>query len=414
MKSPYPEIPFDEALALVLAAVKPMPPVLRPLDDAIGLVLAGGIVADAPMPPFAASSKDGFAVRAEDGVAPRRLVGSVVAGQVTSTVVGLGMAMGITTGAPLPPGADAVVMVEDTELVGGPDSVTDRPNTLLVHRAASRGENVRRAGEDYGRDDTLVPAGTVLVPAAMGLAASVGAAQVSVYPRPRVAVFSTGDELVDAHTLPGPGQIRDANRIALVAAAEEAGAEVVRTGSLRDAAADLDLLNNALAEVDAVITSGGVSMGHLDLVKPWLASTGEVHFGRARIKPGKPMTFGLVRGTPVFALPGFPVSTLVCFELFVRPALRRLAGHDAVTRPIWDLSLDHDLVHPADRTEFVRARVWLGSDGRPHAAITGAQTSGRLLSLSGANALLRLPEGSEVIKAGEVVAAMVLGEVHEE
>jgi molybdenum cofactor synthesis domain-containing protein len=397
-QSRYPEISVDDALAQALAAVAPLPAVSRAFDSALGLVLAADISATEAMPPFAASAKDGYALRSADGVQPRRLLGEATAGRGADLTVEPGTACRITTGAPVPTGADTVVMVEQADEADG--FVTPRLEVTA-------GADIRPAGQDYAAGDLVLAAGTRVGPAELGLLASLGALTVSVHPAPRVAVFSTGDELVAPGDQPAPGQIRDANRFALAAAARQAGADVVTVDSLRDRPGDLEKLEAATRSHDVVITSGGVSMGRLDLVKPWLEAQGTVLFGRVRTRPGKPMTLGLVGGTPVFALPGFPVSSLVSFELFVRPALLRMAGHREVLRPRWLVQTGHDLHHASDRTEFQRALVVL-DDGSPVAHSTGSQGSGRLLSFHGANALLALPAGSGFTPAGAWVAALML------
>ena len=430
LNAPHPptaEIPVDDALALILAAVAPLPAEHIPFSQAAGRVLAAPVVAREAMPPFAASSRDGYAVIAADGEGTRRVIGEAVAGGVGGLVVTAGTAARITTGAPLPAGADAVVMVEDTTpgsvalehgsggdigAAGGTDR--DRGGTggaITVRRAVVAGENVRPVGQDYGAGEVLLAPGAVLGPAEIGLLASAGAVEVDVYRRPRVIVYSTGDELVEPDAPLGPGQIRDSNRFAMAEAVKEAGGEVVFAGHLGDDADDVDALAAAVTSADVVVTSGGVSMGHLDLVKPWLATNGTLVFGRVRTKPGKPVTFALVGGTPCFALPGFPVSTLVCFELFVRPALRAMGGHADVRRPVWPVALAHDIAHAGDRVEFARAVVAVGADGRPVARTTGFQGSGRLLSMAGANALLRLEGAAGLARAGDVVPALIIAAV---
>lgn len=408
VESPYPQVPVDEARAAARAVAAPLPAERVGIDAARGRVLAEPLRADADMPPFAASARDGYALRAADGEAERRVVGEAVAGGAPERALGPGEAMRITTGAPLPPGADAVLMVEDSE------PRADEDPRLRVRKAVAPGENVRPAGQDYARGDALLPAGATLGPAELGLLASVGAVSVAVHRRPRAIVFSTGDELVPPERTPGPGQIRDSNRFALAAALRDAGAEVLRTGNLADEEGAMSTLEAALAEADVVLTSGGVSMGHRDLVKPWLAARGEILFGRVLAKPGKPVTLARVDGVPVFALPGFPVSALVCLEVFARPALRRMRGHARVERPRWRARLAHDLDHAEDREEFARARLSLDAEGRPVARTTGFQGSGRLLSMAGANALLRLPMGRGHSPAGTEVEAWVLGPVHGE
>lgn len=406
-ESPYPLIDLDAALAIVRGAFAPLAPELVALADAAGRVLAAQLIAPDAMPPFASASVDGWAVVAADGAGERVVVGVIDAGGDASVVVRAGTAARIATGAPLPTGADAVVMVEDSDPPG------DHSARVGIRRAPTPGDGVRPVGLDFRAGDVLLASGDPLGPAAIGLAASAGAATIAVHRRPRVAVFSSGDELVDPGEPLRPGAIRDGNRFALAAAAAAAGADVVMAGTLRDRPGELALLRDAADVADIVVTSGGVSMGRLDMIKPWLAEHGRVVFGRVRVKPGKPVTFAVVSGTPYFGLPGFPVSALVCFELFVRPAIRRLAGHPDPERPVWPVRLAERVHHAADRVEYARAVVTLASDG-PVARTTGAQGSGRLLSLAGANALLRLSEGGSIAEAGEHVPAMILADVQAE
>jgi molybdenum cofactor synthesis domain-containing protein len=397
-ESPYPEIPVDEALARVLSRLRPLPALGLGLDEAAGRVLAEDLVARQDMPPFAAAAKDGYALRAAEGLAPRRLDGESTAGTLPTGALAAGAALRITTGAALPAGADAVLMVEQADEAEG----WVRPRVEVA-----AGADVRPAGQDYRAGESLLGAGTELVPPALGVLASAGLALVRVHPRPRVAVFSSGDELVPPEAEPGPGQIRDSNQTALAAAVRAAGGELVLRDRLGDSPGELERLAAAVGAVDVVITSGGVSMGHKDLIKPWLAAQGEVLFGRVRMRPGKPMTAALVGGKPVFALPGFPVSSLVAFELFVRPALRALAGQRELGRPRWWAVAGHDLAHASDRAEFQRAFV-RREGGDWVATTTGFQGSGRLLSFHGANALLELPEGRGHTAAGSRVRVLML------
>ncbi len=399
-ESKYPMIPVEEAQQIVLAHVAPLPAEDVPFTEALNRVLAQDVYAGEDMPPFAASAKDGFAVQAADGTQPRRLLGEQMAGIMGTLQVEPGTAVRITTGAPVPPGADAVIMVEYTAVEG---------NTVQVSKAVRPGDDVRPPGQDIAKGQLVLAAGTPLGPAEIGLLATVGQVRVPVYACPRVATMSTGDELVEPGETPAPGQIRDSNRYTLAAAAHRAGAVVVDLGHAPDT---LDALaahfRKGLARADVVVTSGGVSMGELDLVKPLLEEIGTVHFGRVHIKPGKPVTFATVDGKPFFALPGFPVSSLVAFEVFVRPALRKMAGFRDLFRPRHPVILRRDVRHSADRPEFARAVVeW--EDGRLYARTTGFQGSGRLLSLVGANALLALPHGRGDFHAGEEVEAWLIG-----
>ncbi len=400
-ESQYPQIPVDEAVALVLETVAPLAPQSVPLAAAHGLVATRDVAAPEAMPPFAAAAKDGYAVVAADGPGEREVVGTVSAGRPPEVEVSPGTAARIATGAPMPPGADAVVMVEYTH---------SRNGRVDIDARVSPGADVRPVGTDYRAGAVVLRAGDVLDPPRLGLLASIGVTDVWVHPHPRITVLSTGDELVPPSQAPGPGQIRDSNRFTLAAAVEAAGGHAVDGGNIADEESALDALAEAIATSDAVVTSGGVSMGHRDLVKPWLAAKGKVVFGRVRSKPGKPVTFATVGGHPVFALPGFPVSAMVSFELLVRPAIRRMAGHPDPQRPVWAVALAHSLSHAADRIEFQRAVVTLTPAG-PVARTTGPQGSGRLLSLAGANALLRLPEGAGETPQGSKVPALILGPV---
>ncbi len=407
-ESPYPMISIEEALTLIAQAVQPLPALALPFDQALGLVLAEDIFAAAPMPPFAAASVDGFAVIAADGFAPRRIVGDQMAGYVAGLRVEPGTAARVTTGAPLPPGADTMVMVEQTEEQAG--------QMYLFKGDLQAGANIRPVGQDIEAGQLVLARGALLGPAELGLLGTVGQTRVRVYPRPRVAVMSTGDEIVEPHEPLKPGQIRDANRFSLMAAVRQAGAKPLDLGIVKDQTNSLaQTIERSLAEADALLTSGGVSMGQLDLVKPYLASRGVIHFGRVNTKPGKPVTFATVDGKPCFAMPGFPVSALVSFEIFVRPALLKMAGHTHVYRPREQAILTQPVRHDAVRTEFQRVVLTRRrADGQLTASTTGFQSSGRLLSMVGANGLIVLPHGQGDFEAGAEVEALVLGPVEVE
>ena len=400
-QSKYEMLSVDQALSTVLGNVHPLAPASMDLDEAFGLVSAEDAVAAESMPPFPSAAVDGFAIRVADGAANRRYLGEQMAGSVSGLAVEPGTAVRITTGAPVPPGADAIVMVEVAE---------ERDGEVVLYQVPGAGDGIRPVGQDIRAGEVVVPSGTQLGAAEIGLLATVGKGRVRAYPGPRVAVFSTGDELVDAAAPLAPGKIRDSNRHALMAAVRGAGGIPLSLGVARDNAPALEeKLDAALAQADAIISSGGVSMGKLDLVKPLLERHGTVHFGRVTMKPGKPLTFVTIGDCPVFALPGFPVSSLVSFELFVRPALLRMAGRQTVSRPRVAVTLAHDIRHDPARTEFQRAVV-SRREGQFVARTTGFQGSGRLLSLVGANALLVLPVGRGDFAAGENVEALLLGE----
>jgi len=398
-ESPYPVITPEEAWRRIAKQLKPLAPTSVAVSRALGLVLAEDVAASENMPPFPSSAMDGYAVIAADPTTERRVIGQQDAGLAQGLVVKPGTAARLMTGGSVPEGADAVIPVEQTRESGG-------VVTLLAK--VKPGQNVRPVGQDFRAGELVLDKGAVLGPAEIGLLAMVGRAEVLAHPRPRVAVMATGNELVPPGEPLAPGQIRDSNSYALLAAVEAAGATPVYLGRIPDDEAALRAaLERGLAEADLTLSSGGVSMGARDLIKPLLAELGTVHFGRVAIKPGKPLTFATARGAAVLGLPGFPVSSLVMFEMFARPALRLLGGHTKLWRPELQVRLAHDVRHDDDRTEFQRAVVeW--RDGEPWAATTGVQVSGRLKSLVGANALLRLPAGQGDFARGATVTALMI------
>lgn len=411
-ESEYPMLPVAEALAIVLAQAEPLPVQPVALAHSLGLVLPYDVTAREPLPPFPASVVDGYAVVAADGPGRYPLVGEVTAGHLPDLVLHAGQVAYITTGAPLPAGADAVVMVEDTEQQDG---------VVSIRVGVRPGDNVRPVGMDVTAGQVVLAAGTRLGPAEVGLLATVGCATVEVFPRPRVAILSTGDEVVDPQETPGPGQIRDSNRAMLRSAVVAAGGDVLDLGIASDQAADIEArLRRGLAEADILLSTGGVSMGELDLIKPLLERLGQVHFGRVRLKPGKPCTFATVevagRRRLVFGLPGNPVSGLVTFYLLVAPALRRLAGWpDPHLRRIQACLAQPLPLDPA-RPEYHRATAtWDDTlnDGRGGylAVSTGRQASSRLLSMRSANVLLELPQAEGTLPAGSAVHALIIGEL---
>jgi len=411
-----PLVAFEDVRAEILAAVATLDPVDAPLGAAHGLVLAAAVTTSEDVPPFANTAMDGYAVRAADtaGATPAgpvqlRVVGELPAGRAPDRAVGAGEAIRIMTGAPMPEGADAVVMVERTRSVAGADG-----NGVAVEAEASPGDHVRRAGGDLTRGQEVFPAGTRLLGAHLGVLASVGAASVRAYPRPRVGVLSTGDELVDIDRASlAPGQIRDSNRPMLLALTQESGFEPVDLGVARD---DEDritaLLEEAFERCDAVLTSGGVSVGDYDYVKAALDRLGHLEWRQVAIKPAKPLAFGVLRGTPVFGLPGNPVSSLVSFELFARPALLQRAGDPLRFRPEVSARAAHAFTRRPDaKVHFNRVRVHWERDGDGPggyvAASTGDQASNVLSATAAANALAMIPDG-DGIRAGDDVRVMLL------
>ncbi len=398
-ESPYAMLSVDAALRLVLTHAPRLAPVRLPLHALAGRVLAQEIISTEALPPFAAAAKDGYAVLAADGPGWRRLVGEQLAGYMADVQVTPGCVVRITTGAPLPPGADAVVMIEQTQ---------ERDGLVEIQAAVPPLADVRPAGIDLAVGQQVLGAGQRLGPAELGLLASLGYDEAWVFPAPRVAVLSTGDELCEPGQALAPGQIRDSNRVSLMAAVAEAGGEAFDLGIARDRPGELETRVRAGLQVaDALVTSGGVSMGQLDLLKPLLAMQGTVHFGRVNMKPGKPLTFATLADKPVFALPGFPVSSLVAFELFVRPALLHMQGRAGLTRAEVQVRLAHAVHHDPQRWEFVRAVV-RRNGAELVATTTGSQSSGRLLSMVGANALLRLEPGAGELPAGARATALWL------
>ncbi|MCM8746082.1 molybdopterin molybdotransferase MoeA [Thermomicrobium sp. CFH 73360] len=392
-----------EALDIILAHVQRLPTETVMLMQAVGRVLAEPVIAPEDHPPFPAATMDGYAVIHDDTSPWREVIGEQYAGHVTDVVVTPGTAVRITTGAPLPAGANAVVPVEDVEVVD---------DHIVIRRDEVRpGENVRPVGVDIRCGDLVIPAGTVLGPAEIGLLASLGFARVTVSRRPRVSVLSTGDELVEPDAPLGPGQIRDSNRFMLVAAAERAGAEVIWAGRGPDDVERLtELLRERIAESDVVITSGGVSVGERDLISAALRTLGTVHIERLFMKPGKPFHFVTAGSTLLFGLPGNPVSALVGFEIFVATALRAMTGQQPVEVEPVTVVLEHD-VESGDRIEYQRAIVWCDSDGTLRARNTGPQSSARLLSAVGANAYLVVPPRATPYRAGERLQAILRGPV---
>jgi molybdopterin molybdotransferase len=398
--STYPLVDADEAAALVLERIHVLPKERVAIREAVGRVLASDLIAPAELPAFSTSAVDGFAVRAADAGETLHVIGESAAGRPFAARVEPGTAARILTGGVLPDGADTVVMVEDVRLVG--ESVT-------VPKDVRAGNNFHRPGADVKAGELVLRAGAQLGAAELGLVAALGFADVDVYRRPRVALMSTGDELVEVGKRPGPGQITDSNRWALLAALREAGVEVRILGIGPDEATALRrLVVDALDAADVLVTSGGVSVGTHDLVKPLLESLGTVLVGRVKLKPGKPFTFAtLPAGKFAFGLPGFPVSSLVTFEVFVRPALRKMQGFARLQRPTLPVRLGYDARATADRTEY--QRVTLRREGAELVAeTTGSQSSSRLLSLAGAHALVRIAPGDEGVKAGTIVEAMIL------
>ena len=406
-----------EALDYVLRHCAQLASVTVPAADAAGCVLADAVAAAEDVPPFDNSAVDGYAVLASDlrtasAATPveLRVIDEVAAGAASSATVVPGTAIRIMTGAPMPAGADASAMVEVTER-------DDARGVVSISATVESGDAVRRAGDDARKGDEVAPAGTVITPSVAGVLASVNARTVTVVPAARVAVLSTGDELVDDGSPLRPGQIRESNRTMLVGMVAQAGAIPVDYGIVRDDEALLEqVLRRAASECDAIVTSGGVSMGDYDVVKAVLGQIAEMRWMQIAIKPAKPFAFGTLavdgpdveRRVPVFGLPGNPVSSLVSFELFARPALRQMMGHDQIVRPTVAAISDQPLRRRADgKTHYARVIARFADDGRVHVAPVAAQGSHQLVATSMANALAVLAD-CEGVEAGGEIPVMLL------
>lgn len=397
----------EEALERILGEIHPLPATQVPLAEATGLVLAEDVVAREDMPPFANSAMDGFALRSQDsqprdGKPPRlHVTGGVAAGYVASQAVKEGTAMRIMTGAPIPPGADAVIQIELTNY-DGPESTW-----VEVLEPVAQGNNVRPAGEDMRKGQTILDRGCEIGPWEIGILATLGRAMVPVTRRPQVAILATGDEVIDIDQPLRPGKIRNSNSYLLEAAVRRAGAQPIRLGIARDTIESLREKFSQAIGSDLIITSGGVSVGDFDLVKNIMTEQGEINFWRINMRPGKPVAFGHIGSTPLLGLPGNPVSSAITFELFGRPLLRKMLGHTRLLRQQIDVTVADGVGEIAMRRHYVRARIeW--RDGRFVAHTTGNQGSNITTSLLNANALVIVPEGGVEIKPGDTAKAMML------
>ncbi|MBO9664534.1 gephyrin-like molybdotransferase Glp [Dokdonella sp.] len=387
-----------------LCAARRLPSESVALESALGRVLAEDVIAPHDQPPFANSAMDGFALRGEDlpgaGEHRFRLVGQVLAGAASAPACGPGECVRITTGAPLPPGADSVVVKENVHVDG---------DTVVVAAGEAAFANVRPAGEDYRAGDVALRAGGRLTPARLGVLASLGRVHATVARQPRVALFVTGDELVPPSQPLGFGQIHDSNRYSLGALLRQLGIEPQPIAHLRDDPVALrDALRDAGERCDLVISSGGVSAGEADFLPGLVADLGKVHFWKVRMKPGMPALCGEIGGALVFALPGNPVSTIATFLALVRPALAALQGATDDAAPVWRARLAAPLTKRHDRAEFLRATLQSREDGALWAMPLAKQGSGMLRGVAEANALIFVPEETRELAAGAVVEAWPL------
>ncbi|MFE5583353.1 gephyrin-like molybdotransferase Glp [Kitasatospora sp. NPDC056531] len=412
----------DEHLADVLAAVGPLPAIELQLLDAQGCRLDEDVVADGDLPPFDNSSMDGYAVRTADTEGATdtypsvlQVVGDIAAGTGELPKVGPGQAARIMTGAPVPPGAQAVAPVEWTDggtgtgVAAAAMTAAVADEEVRVLRPVAEGAHIRRRGSDVAAGATVLEAGTRLGPTQLGLLAAIGRATVKVRPRPRVVVLSTGSELVQPGEPVGPGQIADSNSFTLTAAAQEAGAIAYRVGAVPDEADRLRVvLEDQLGRADLIVTSGGVSVGAYDVVKEVFESYGGVDFRKLRMQPGKPQGFGRIggaAGVPLLALPGNPVSAYISFELFVRPVIRTMLGAVDIHRPVVRALCPSALRSPAGRRQFLRGRH-SAADGTVEPV--GGADSHLVGALARANCLITVPEDVTELPAGSEVDVVLL------
>jgi molybdopterin molybdotransferase len=400
-------IPVSEARKIILENVRTLGTETSELDDCLFRVLAEPVTADRDVPPTDNSAMDGFALtaaatdNASDGTpVSLPIIRTIRAGDLAGPAIQESEAVRIMTGAPLPGGVDTVVPVEDTYV--------EAENLFLIRRAA-KGAHIRRAGEDIRNTEEVLPEGRPLRPADLGLIASQGISRLTVYRCPEVAVLATGDEVVSLGEIPHEAQIYSSNSHAVSALIKECGAIPRQLGIARDEPDHLAAMIEEGLASDVLVTTGGISMGDHDYLKDVFGRVGiQILFRKVAQKPGKPMTFGLRGKKQVFALPGNPVSATLSFELYVRPALRKMMGHSRLFRPaVWAI-LEEDIMKKPGRRNFIRGVVQHREDGIFYARTTGEQGSGILRSMSDANGIIVLPEETEVAKAGEKVEVYLL------
>ncbi|HAJ25724.1 MAG TPA: hypothetical protein DCG53_00490 [Syntrophus sp. (in: bacteria)] len=399
-------IRVDEALKTILANVIPLPVEKVNILASLGRVLGEDIVAPRHLPPTNNSAMDGYAVRARDtggakGTSPviLEVIEDIPAGTVPQKALGSGQAARIMTGAPLPEGADAVVRMEDTQKDG---------HQVHIHVEASKGLDIRLAGEDVQEGETVVFSGSVIRPAEVGMLAALGRSFVSVYQRPLVAILATGDELVDIDEPPSSWKIISSNSYATAAQVIESGAAVLQLGIVKDRRENLIEKFRAATRADLIISSGGVSVGDYDLVKDIMKEVGNaMQFWQVAMRPGKPLAFGSIQGVPVFGLPGNPVSSMISFEQFVRPTILKMMGHKNLYRKMIRAILEGDLEKREGMRYFMRGQV-RSEAGRYYVRSTGEQGSGILKSMVLANGLIVLPEQMTSFRMGEEVFVQLL------
>ena len=416
-------ISVEEALERILSYFQRLEPEARPVPAALGQVMAEDAAAEFNIPPLDNTAMDGYAVRSADteGASEAnpvrlRVMGELAAGYVFDGEVTQGAAVRIMTGAPIPRGADSVVPFEETdEASSGPEhragEFEKAASEVRVLKAAKPGANIRNAGEDVRQGGVVMREGTVLSAAQIGVLASLGKAMVRVYRRPVVAILSTGDELLELGAPPEPGKIYDSNAYSIASMVEEAGGVAKRLGIASDTVEALTAKLREGLDADMLITSAGVSRGDYDVVKDVLAKEGEVDFWTVRMRPGKPLAFGAFpsgdRQVPHIGLPGNPVSSMITFELFGRPAIYKMLGKAGWERPRVRAVAEERIANTDGRRVFARA-ILTERDGKRYVSLTGPQGSGILTSMALANALAVVPEDVPAIEAGEEVECLLL------
>lgn len=393
-------IPFQEARDLVISHTPTLCPVRRPLLECLGLVLARDEIAREDIPSFTNSAMDGYAVIATDlaGASPEspcqlEEIESVMAGDVPALPVRFGTCSRVMTGAPMPPGADAVVRIEDTTREG---------TRVNIFRAVQAGQDVRFAGEDVKAGEVVLEAGCIIRAYEIALLASIGITETEVYPRPFVGIIATGDEILPINASLQPGKVRNSGAMAIAAQTLATGGIPRDLGIVPDNCAEIEqAISVAVASHDAVITLGGVSIGDEDYVRPVVAKLGEVIFWRAAIRPGNPILFGIIEGKPCFSLPGNPTSAMLTFELFVKPALKKMMGHVNLFKPEKKARAASELPSRKGVTHFLRAIVE-EREGELWVRSAGPQGSGIHKTFARANCLAVIPDGDSIREGQEV------------
>jgi len=395
-------ISVEKALKTILVHFRPLGLETVNILEARARIIGENIVAPRNIPSAANSAMDGYAVCHADVKnlpATLKIIEDIPAGKIARKKVNRGEAARIMTGAVIPRGADTVIRQEDTQKDG---------KTVIIFAGAKKGDNIRLAGEDVRKGEKVIRKGDILRPAHIGMLAALGRTSVSVYRKPRVAILSTGDELVDIKTNPGPGKIVNSNSYSLAAQVMECGAAPVMLGIARDKRSDLEKKFRQALRADVIISSGGVSVGDFDFVKNIMGEIGNaMHFWQVAMRPGKPLAFGAIEGVPLFGLPGNPVSAMVSFEQFVRPALLKMLGHKKIFRQTIRAVCADTFEKKAGFRHFIRAVV-RAENGRYVATITGDQGSGILKSMVAANGLIVMEEDRTRIKKGEPVTVQLL------